>query len=72
MFLLFVIRLAPFYRGLRIGRHSNLFGSLKFRIMVENAEKIGGSSTSEGDLRITRARNVIREHKLDENVVRMA
>ena len=34
--------------------------------MVVDAEKRGGSSTSEDDPRITRTGNILRKHKLDE------
>ena len=55
-----------FYRGERIGRHSKPFRIFKFRTMVVNAEKIGGSSTSDDDPRITRIGLTLRKHKLDE------
>ena len=55
-----------FYRGVRVGRHGKLFRIFKFRTMVVNAEKIGGSSTADDDPRITRIGKFIRKHKLDE------
>jgi len=39
---------------------------VKFRSMVVNADKIGGTSTSATDRRITRAGNFVRKWKLDE------
>jgi lipopolysaccharide/colanic/teichoic acid biosynthesis glycosyltransferase len=55
-----------FYRGLRAGRLGKPFRILKFRTMVENADKIGGPSSSADDPRITRVGNVLRQYKLDE------
>jgi lipopolysaccharide/colanic/teichoic acid biosynthesis glycosyltransferase len=63
------------YRGRRVGRDGVLFDMLKFRTMVQNAEKVGGPSTADDDPRITRIGSVLRRYKLDElpqliNVVR--
>jgi lipopolysaccharide/colanic/teichoic acid biosynthesis glycosyltransferase len=55
-----------FYRGERVGRHGRNFHILKFRTMVVNAEKIGGSSTADDDPRITRIGLTLRKLKLDE------
>lgn len=55
-----------FYRGVRVGRYGRLFRIFKFRTMVINAEKIGGSSTADDDPRITRIGKFIRKHKLNE------
>jgi lipopolysaccharide/colanic/teichoic acid biosynthesis glycosyltransferase len=55
-----------FYRGARIGRHGKAFKIFKFRTMVVNAEKIGGASTADDDLRITKIGKQIRKYKLDE------
>ena len=55
-----------FYRGERVGRHGKIFYIFKFRTMVVNAEKIGGSSTADDDPRITRIGLTLRKHKLDE------
>lgn len=55
-----------FYRGARVGLHGRPFLIFKFRTMVVNAEKLGGSSTADGDLRITRIGLKLRKHKLDE------
>src|ERR1700737_1032597 len=38
-----------FYRGVRIGRHGVPFRIFKFRTMVIDAEKLGGSATAEDD-----------------------
>lgn len=55
-----------FYRGVRVGLYGKLFRIFKFRTMVMNAEKIGGSSTSDNDLRITKIGKFLRKYKLDE------
>jgi lipopolysaccharide/colanic/teichoic acid biosynthesis glycosyltransferase len=55
-----------FYRGERTGRHGRPFRIYKFRTMVVDAEKIGGSSTAEGDPRITGIGLFLRKYKLDE------
>lgn len=55
-----------FYRGARGGRNNVPFGIFKFRSMVMNADKIGGSSTSGADPRITRSGRFIRKYKIDE------
>ncbi len=54
------------YRGKRIGRYGKPFLIYKFRAMVVNAEKLGGSSTPADDPRITNAGKYIRKYKLDE------
>ncbi len=55
-----------FYRGERVGLSGRLFRILKFRSMVVNAEKLGGSSTSDTDQRITQTGKFLRKYKLDE------
>ncbi|HZO90867.1 MAG TPA: sugar transferase [Chthonomonadaceae bacterium] len=55
-----------FYRGRRAGRYGHPFSIYKFRTMVINADKIGGSSTSDDDPRITRVGKFLRKFKLDE------
>src|SRR3989338_1104647 len=55
-----------FYRGLRVGRYRKPFRIFKFRTMVVNAEKVGGSSTADDDPRITRIGKFLRKYKLDE------
>lgn len=54
------------YRGKRIGRYGKPFRIYKFRAMVVNAEKLGGSSTAADDPRITNTGKYIRKYKLDE------
>lgn len=55
-----------FYRGERVGRGGRLFRIFKYRTMVVDAEKLGGSSTPEDDPRITRVGGFLRRYKLDE------
>ena len=55
-----------FYRGLRIGLNGKPFRIFKFRTMVLDADKIGPSSTSKDDPRITKIGRFLRAHKLDE------
>ena len=55
-----------FYRGKRGGRHGKPFYIFKFRSMVQDADQIGGPSTSGDDMRVTRSGKLIRACKLDE------
>lgn len=55
-----------FYRGARVGKKGKIFHIFKFRTMVQDAENIGGSSTSDDDSRITDIGKVLRKYKLDE------
>ncbi len=55
-----------FYRGTRVGRFGKPFRIFKFRSMVENAERMGASSTGESDMRVTKVGRFIRKFKLDE------
>lgn len=55
-----------FYRGLRVGKYAKPFRIFKFRTMVVNAEKIGGSSTADDDPRVTKIGKFLRKYKLDE------
>lgn len=59
-------RHTPFYIAPRMARRGGTFSMVKFRSMVVNADKIGGSSTSATDRRITRAGKFVRKWKLDE------
>jgi len=56
----------PLYRGPRVGKDGQLFQMLKFRTMVVDADKIGGSSTANDDQRITKIGKFLRRTKLDE------
>lgn len=55
-----------FYRGVRIGLKGRPFRIYKFRTMVVDAEKLGGSATANDDARITRIGRLLRGRKLDE------
>lgn len=55
-----------FYRGTRTGRFGKPFRIVKFRTMVVDAEKLGGSSTADDDPRISRVGRTLRKYKLDE------
>ncbi|WP_375598347.1 sugar transferase [Devosia sp. Naph2] len=55
-----------FYRQIRTGLVGRTFGILKFRSMVQNADKIGGYSTADNDSRITPIGRFIRRTSLDE------
>lgn len=55
-----------FYRQVRVTQYGKEFRILKFRTMVNNADKIGSQVTVGGDSRITRVGKVIRECRLDE------
>lgn len=75
---LFILAESPgpvFYEGERVGRGGRPFRMLKFRTMVRDAESKGGSSTADGDSRITRSGRLLRRYKIDElpqliNIVR--
>jgi lipopolysaccharide/colanic/teichoic acid biosynthesis glycosyltransferase len=54
------------YRGTRVGMNGEHFHMLKFRTMVVDADKIGGSSTPEDDPRVTPIGKTLRRYKLDE------
>jgi lipopolysaccharide/colanic/teichoic acid biosynthesis glycosyltransferase len=54
------------YRGVRIGRFGKPFYVMKFRSLVVDAERRGGSSTADDDPRITRIGRFLRKYKLDE------
>jgi len=59
-------RQSPFYIAPRVARGGGEFRMIKFRSMVTNADKIGGSSTAAGDRRITPIGHFVRAYKLDE------
>ena len=54
------------YKGIRVGRGGKTFEMLKFRTMVTDAERQGGSATAGDDPRVTRVGRFLRKYKLDE------
>ena len=56
----------PFYIAARAARGGGLFNMVKFRSMVLNADRIGGSSTAGDDRRITTVGRFVRAYKIDE------
>lgn len=54
------------YRQERTGLGGKPFHILKFRTMVQNADKIGSYSTAENDARITPVGRYLRRYSLDE------
>lgn len=59
-------RHSPIYKAIRAGKNGQPFQMYKIRSMVVNAERIGGSSTSNSDPRITAIGRFVRRYKLDE------
>lgn len=55
-----------FYKAERVGKNGRVFRMFKFRSMIQNADKIGPSSASLSDSRITGTGRFLRKHKLDE------
>lgn len=55
-----------FYSQERIGKNGNLFSIIKYRTMVENAEKNGAVWAKKGDKRITPFGRFLRNTRLDE------
>jgi len=55
-----------FYRGERVGLNGRTFRIYKFRSMVVGADKLGASSTSDHDERVTGIGRFLRKFKLDE------
>jgi lipopolysaccharide/colanic/teichoic acid biosynthesis glycosyltransferase len=54
------------YAGRRVGKGGKPFLMYKFRSMVLDADRLGGSSTPDDDRRITRVGRFLRRYKLDE------
>src|SRR5271154_1429517 len=55
-----------FYRQFRVGQFGRTFRIVKFRSMVENADRAGPSITTYGDSRITGFGRWMRKTKIDE------
>lgn len=54
------------YRGVRTGRYGKPFRIWKFRSMVADGERRGGTTTGQNDPRITSVGHIIRKYKIDE------
>ena len=57
---------AAFFSHTRVGLNGRLFKMIKFRTMVNNADKIGPGLTAKSDPRITRLGSILRRTSLDE------
>jgi len=55
-----------FFRQVRVGRHGRPFTLLKFRSMVQDAEKGGAVWAQAGDSRVTRTGRLLRKTRIDE------
>lgn len=55
-----------FYRQVRTGKNGKLFNLLKFRTMVNDAEKKGAQWTTARDARITKVGGILRKFRIDE------
>jgi lipopolysaccharide/colanic/teichoic acid biosynthesis glycosyltransferase len=55
-----------FYMAPRVGQHGELFRMFKFRSMIVKADKVGPSSTTKSDSRLTGIGKFLRKYKLDE------
>lgn len=55
-----------FFKQERVGIHGKKFNILKFRSMVQDAEKMGPQLSSEDDSRITPFGRIMRKYRLDE------
>ena len=54
------------YKAGRVGKNGRIFKMFKFRTMIRNAEKVGPSSASSSDSRITKTGRFLRKYKIDE------
>lgn len=55
-----------FYRQVRTGKNGRLFRLLKFRTMVDDAEKKGAQWTTARDARVTKVGGILRKLRIDE------
>lgn len=55
-----------FYKQVRVTTYGKQFKILKFRTMVENADKIGSLVTTDNDSRVTKIGKILRKYRLDE------
>jgi len=54
------------YHGMRMGKNVKPFRIFKFRTMVPDAEKLGGSSTAADDPRLLKIGHFLKKYQLDE------
>lgn len=54
------------FKQQRVTTYGKKFNILKFRTMVEGADKLGALVTSKGDNRVTKIGRVLRKYRLDE------
>lgn len=70
LLLFFIIKLdskgTAIFRQVRVTQYNKTFHILKFRTMVENAEKIGTQVTMNNDSRVTKIGKFLRKYRLDE------
>ncbi|PIR41626.1 MAG: hypothetical protein COV31_00085 [Candidatus Yanofskybacteria bacterium CG10_big_fil_rev_8_21_14_0_10_46_23] len=57
---------AVFYKQTRVGRYGQLFTMIKFRTMVQDAEKGQAIWAKKGDARVTRTGRIFRKFGIDE------
>jgi len=55
-----------FYLQERVGKEWKKFNIIKFRTMIDNADKVGPGVAAEDDKRVTRIGKFLRKYKLDE------
>lgn len=55
-----------FYKQTRVTAYGKVFNILKFRTMVDGADKIGALVTGKNDMRITKVGKFLRKYRLDE------
>ncbi len=55
-----------FFKQVRVTTYGKKFKILKFRTMVENADKMGSLVTTDGDARVTKIGSFLRKYRLDE------
>lgn len=55
-----------FYTQKRIGKNGSIFNLIKFRTMIQNAEKTGAQWTKDNDKRVTKIGGFLRKMRIDE------
>lgn len=59
-------RAPVFYLQERVGAFGQIYNVIKFRSMVQNAERQGAQWAQQNDMRVTRVGNIIRKYRIDE------